>query len=88
MAEKISLAKLNQMKKAAQEAKEETADLTYSPTDKRKTKAVQEKRTDKIGTYLRPSEKEKFLSLIGRKSESDAVRELILTFIKKDDGVE
>lgn len=81
---KISLKKLNQMKRAAQEAKEETADLTDSTPSAKKKTPVQEKRTDKIGTYLRPSEKEKFLSLIGRKSESDAVRELILAFIKKN----
>lgn len=85
MSEKMSITKLNKMKEAAKEAKEETADLTDTPITKKKVKPVQEKRTDKIGTYVKPSEKERFISLLGRKSESDAVRELILDFIKKND---
>lgn len=82
--EGISIAKLNEMKKAAEEAKKEKADLTDSSTSKKNIRSQEEKRVDKIGTYLKPSEKKKFINMIGRKTESDAVRELILEFIKKD----
>lgn len=45
-------------------------------------KETEEKRTIVIQSMLRPSEKKTFLSLIGRKTESNAVRDLILEFIK------
>ena len=45
---------------------------------------VAEKRTANKMTYLKNSEMEEFLSLIGRKTFSDATRELILEFIKKN----
>jgi hypothetical protein len=45
---------------------------------------VTEKRTANKMTYLTNSEMEEFLSLIGRKTFSDATRELILEFIKKN----
>ena len=47
-------------------------------------KEAEEKRTVVIQSILRPSEQKAFLALIGRKTKSNAVRELILEFIKKD----
>lgn len=63
-----------------------TADLTAvrKVVDQEKPiKKVVEKRLAKIGSYVRPSEKEAFINLLGRKSESDAIRELILKFIEE-----
>ena len=45
---------------------------------------TKEKRTVVIQSLLRPSEKKALLSLIGRETGSNAVRALILEFIKKD----
>lgn len=44
-----------------------------------------ETRTATVITKIKPSEKEAFLSLIGRKSESSVTRELILDFIEKSE---
>ncbi len=41
-----------------------------------------EQRVAKIASYVRPSEKQAFIDLLGRKSESDAIRELIIEFIE------
>lgn len=72
--------KLDKLLKAADEAKDKKADLTAEV----KRTSTEEKRTKKVGSYIKPSEEEKFLSLIGRKSTSDAIRELILDFNKKN----
>jgi hypothetical protein len=56
------------------------ADLTASTV---KLTVKNEKRDKRICSYITDAEKEKLLSLIGRKSESDAVRDLILEFINK-----
>ena len=45
-----------------------------------------EKRTAGRMVYITPSEMEKFLSMIGRETYSNAVRDLILAFIKKNNG--
>jgi hypothetical protein len=42
---------------------------------------IEEKRTSSVQSLLKPSEKECFISLIGRETESNAVRNLILKFI-------
>lgn len=47
-------------------------------------KETKEKRTVVIQSMLRPSEEKTFLSLISRETKSNAVRDLILEFIKKD----
>jgi|OM-RGC.v1.031576316 hypothetical protein len=51
-------------------------------------KQEQKEKRDASGmTYLTKTEMETFLSLIGRKSFSDATRELILSFLKKNKSV-
>lgn len=70
-----SLSKLNAMNKAAEEAKEEVANLGL-------TKIVEEKRTQPIQSYIKPSEYEEFIGLIGRQPVSDVVRDLVLEFVK------
>jgi hypothetical protein len=47
--------------------------------------AHDETRTASVISKIKPSEKEAFLNLIGRKSESSAIRELILDFIERED---
>ena len=47
-------------------------------------KKINEIRSVTIQTKLKPSEKDKFLSLIGRETESNIVRNLILEFIKNN----
>lgn len=42
----------------------------------------EENRTKRMQVMLKPSEYETFIKLIGRKSESNATRELILDFLK------
>ena len=56
------------------------ADLT--PLETLKTEAKAKIRDKRISSYITEKEKNDFLDLIGRKSESDALREIILTFIK------
>ncbi len=46
-------------------------------------KETEEKRTVLMQVTLKPSEEKDFLSLIGRETKSNAVRALILKFIKK-----
>lgn len=45
---------------------------------------IEENRTVVIQSKLKPSEKKEFLDLIGRETESNAVRNLILEFIKNN----
>lgn len=75
---KLNLSKLEKLQQAASEAAGTKADL--SPTMEK----TEEKRTVKMGAYVKPSEKEEFLSLIGRQSESDALRDLVLKFIESN----
>jgi hypothetical protein len=50
-----------------------------------KQKPVIEKRSRKVHTYLKPSEYDAFVSHIGRETFSNALRELVLAFNKKQD---
>lgn len=43
-----------------------------------------QKRTEILQTTITPSEKEVFFSMIGRKTASNAIRELILNYIKNN----
>tara|TARA_R110001592_G_scaffold361912_1_gene674051 strand:+ start:2737 stop:2988 length:252 start_codon:yes stop_codon:yes gene_type:complete len=45
----------------------------------------EEKLTSFLQVKVKPSEKEKFLQLIGRRSASAEIRKMILTFIKEND---
>lgn len=72
----MSKKKLEEILKAAAEEKDNVADLSATVV-----KQPLEKRDTRLTGYVRPSEKEDFLKLIGRTSESDAVRELVIRFI-------
>lgn len=74
--------KLEQMKAKMNKLANEKADLTPAKTLKKKAEATM--RTKRISSYLTEDEKNNFLDLIGRKSESDALRGLILTYIEKN----
>ena len=76
----MSEAKLKKMQAKVAEASHEKTDLTPVKTLKKET--AQEKRSVKILSNVKPSEKKAFIDLIGRKTESDAVRELVLAFIE------
>ncbi len=71
--------KLSKLVADGKKAQGEKANLNVSAPKKA---VVSEQRTARLASYVRPSEKESFLNLIGRKSESDAIRELILKFIE------
>jgi len=58
--------------------------VMVKPEQVKKTKSSTEKRTANKMVYLRESEMEEFLSKIGRKTFSDAARELILAFNAKN----
>ena len=73
-------AKLKKMQEKVIQEIHTKANLT--PNKKVSKKALSEKRSVKVMSNIRPSEKEAFIALIGRKSESDVLRELILNFIK------
>jgi hypothetical protein len=74
-------AKLAKMKARMLETSNQKADLTPGKTLEEKKKAkVRDKR---LSTYITEQEKEGFLKKIGRKSESDALRELVLKFISE-----
>ena len=79
----MSKSKLDIMQAAALEAKSEKSDLLViaSPKQEKKVTATI-KRDKRVASYLTAQEKEDFLSLIGRDSESDAIRELVLAMIK------
>lgn len=73
------------MQAAALEVSSEKSDLLViaSPAQPPEKKAIAAAKRDKrIASYLTTQEKEDFLALIGRDSESDAIRELILKMIK------
>lgn len=48
------------------------------------TKKPEEKRTKPAHTYLAQAEYDGFIELIGRKTVSDALRDLVLEFIKQN----
>ncbi len=73
----------NAVNQTAQKKSDLTAVRQNVVAEVKTTKEPVEKRVSKIGSYVKPSEKEAFINLLGRKSESDAVRDLILEFIKK-----
>lgn len=72
------------MQDAAQEVNSDKADLLViaSPSKNPHSKKTV-KRDKRVACYLTTQEKNDFLSLIGRESESDAIRELILNMIKE-----
>jgi len=70
------------LKAAADKVAAEKANLE-GKQEKKLVKAPIEKREERLAGYVKKSEKDKFLSLIGRKSESDAIRDLVLEFIAK-----
>jgi hypothetical protein len=72
--------KLEKMMQKVNKVADKKADLT--PQDTLKVEAKAKIRDKRISSYLTDKEKKEFLSLIGRKSESDALRELILSFIQ------
>ena len=47
---------------------------------------TEEHRSRKAHTFLKPSEYDKFIARIGRKTVSSALRDLILEFNAQDDG--
>jgi hypothetical protein len=86
---KKTLGGANLLKEATKEASQEKIDLQgavlMTPAQIEALKQTKEKRTAGKMVYITPSEMDKFLSLIGRKTYSNAVRELILEFIKTHD---
>lgn len=72
--------KLGKLLIAAGEASAKKADLSATPTMK-KLASKQEKRDCRVASYLRQSERDQFMELIGRETESNAIRDLILRFI-------
>jgi len=77
--------KLNKMLEKAEKAGK--ADLSFKGQTVKKAPA-KEKRSATIRLNVTPTEKAQFLALIGRLSESDAGRELILAFNKKNKPME
>jgi hypothetical protein len=77
--------KLEKMKAKMNKVAETKADLTPGKTLKKKAEATM--RTKRISSYLSEDEKNAFLDLIGRKSESDGLRELILKAIKEGKNI-
>jgi hypothetical protein len=73
-------AKLKKMQEKVIQESHTKANLTPNKTVSKK--ALSEKRSVKVMSNIRPSEKAAFIALIGRKSESDVLRELVLNFIK------
>jgi hypothetical protein len=71
--------KLEKMKAKMAALGEAKADLTPAKTLEAKNKA--KIRNKRLSTYVTEEEKQRFLNLIGRQSESDAIRELVLKFI-------
>ena len=77
--------KLEKMKAKMNKVSEVKADLTPAKTLKKKAEASM--RTKRISSYLSEDEKNAFLNLIGRKSESDGLRELILKAIAEGKNI-
>lgn len=77
--------KLEKMKAKMNKVSEVKADLTPAKTLKKKAEASM--RTKRISSYLTEEEKNSFLDLIGRKSESDGLREVILRVIKEGNKI-
>lgn len=55
-----------------------------TPDQLKNLKSEEEKKTKKIHTYLKPADYDEFISYLGRKSESSAIRNLILEFNQKN----
>ena len=77
--------KLEKMKAKMNKVADTKADLT--PTKTLKAKAEAKMRTKRISSYLTAEEKESFLNLIGRKTESDGLREVILKVIEEGKAI-
>lgn len=77
--------KLEKMKAKMNKVANQKADLT--PEKTMKIKAQQSVRTKRISSYLTQKEKDDFINLLGRKSESDGLRELILSAIEKGEQI-
>ena len=74
--------KLEKMMAKMNKVADKKADLT--PKKTLEDKAQAKIRTKRISSYLTEDEKNTFLDLIGRKSESDALRELILNYLEQN----
>ena len=77
--------KLEQMKAKMNKVADKKADLT--PTKTLKAKAEAKMRTKRISSYLSEEEKNDFIKLIGRKSESDGLRKLVLRAIEEGNEI-
>jgi hypothetical protein len=69
--------KLAKLKQVAFVASKESADLTAMPETK-------ESRTAKVSASVKPSEKAALIEMLGRRSESDLIRELLLAWLVKE----
>jgi len=78
--------KLNKMLAKAENASNKTADLSFKGQTV-KNEPPKEKRSVHVKSNLTPTEKKDFLALIGRKSESNVIREMVLKFIKKGESI-
>ena len=76
------MARLDKLLEKADKAKSEKTDLSFAKNSPSK-KPIVEKRTARLNSYITDKEKNEFLGLIGRMSESDAVRHLVLEFNKQ-----
>jgi hypothetical protein len=77
--------KLEKMKAKMNKFADTKADLT--PTKTLKAKAEAKMRTKRISSYLSEEEKNNFIKLIGRKSESDGLRKLVLRAIEAGEDI-
>ncbi len=78
---KLKEAKLKKMQEKVMQESHTKANLT--PNKKQPNKPLEEKRSVKVMSNIRPSEKEAFIALIGRESESNVLRDLVLKFIER-----
>ncbi len=79
---KKTLGGLNPLKNASKEAHSGKIDLNATVLMRPEQLQAKEKRTAGRMVYITPSEMETFLSMIGRETYSNAVRKLILDFIR------
>lgn len=82
------MARLDDVLAKAGKAKDKKTDLSFkknmpTPASVPAKKKAAPKRTTSIISYVTKQEKEQFISLIGRETESNAVRDLIIQFINK-----
>ena len=81
---KKTLGSSNLLKDATKEAQAKKLDLESTVLMSPDQLRPKEKRTAGGIAYITPSEMESFLSMIGRETYSNAVRKLILEFIRKN----